>query len=106
MTHSNAPLNIGGRRRLIERCRTRPIAHIATEAGVSRGCLSKWKNRYDQYGEAGLRDRSSVPHSSPTQTPPDLVERIERLRRDNIAVMTPQTIARTCLVPLSSENGF
>ncbi|EST18940.1 hypothetical protein M878_44295 [Streptomyces roseochromogenus subsp. oscitans DS 12.976] len=76
-------MNIEGRRRLIERCRTRPIAHVAAEAGVSRACLSKWKNRYDQYGEAGLRDRSSVPHSSPTQTPPDVVERIEQLRRDN-----------------------
>ncbi|MBP2055876.1 transposase [Streptomyces griseochromogenes] len=76
-------MNIEGHRRLIERCHTRPIAHVATEAGVSRARLSKWKNRYDQYGEAGLRDRSSVPHSSPTQTPPDVVERIERLRRDN-----------------------
>ncbi|MFF4758436.1 hypothetical protein [Streptomyces sp. NPDC001292] len=23
--------------------------------------MSKWKNRYDTYGEAGLRDRPSVP---------------------------------------------
>ncbi|WP_030317787.1 IS481 family transposase [Streptomyces flavochromogenes] len=83
MTHANAPLNIEGRRRLVERCRTRPIAHVAAEAGVSRACLSKWKNRYDQYGELGLQDRPSVPRSSPTQTPPDVVERIERLRRDN-----------------------
>lgn len=67
----------------MERCRSRPAAHVAAEAGVSRACLSKWKNRYDTHGEAGPRDRSSVPHSSPTQTPPDVVERIERLRRDN-----------------------
>lgn len=83
MTHANAPVNIEGRRRLIERCRSRPIAQVAAEGGVSRACLSKWKSRYDQYGEAGLRDRSSAPHFSPTQTPPDVVERIERLRRDN-----------------------
>ncbi|MBT2493308.1 IS481 family transposase [Streptomyces sp. ISL-96] len=83
MTHANAPLNIEGRRRLVERCRSRPIAHVAAEAGVSRACLSKWKNRYDTYGEAGLQDRSSVPHSSPTQTSPEVVERIEQLRRDN-----------------------
>ncbi|MFD7815240.1 IS481 family transposase [Streptomyces sp. NPDC059785] len=83
MTHANAPSNIEGRRRLVERCRTRPIAHVAAEAGVSRACLSKWKNRYDTHGEAGLRDRPSVPQSSPTQTPPDVVERIEQLRRDN-----------------------
>ncbi len=83
MTHANAPLNIEGRRRLVERCRTRPISHVAAEAGVSRACLSKWKNRYDTHGEAGLRDRPSVPLCSPTQIPPDVVERIEQLRRDN-----------------------
>lgn len=83
MTHANAPLNIEGRRRLVKRCRSRPIAHVAAEAAVSRACLSKWKHRYDAYGEAGLQDRSSVPHSSPTQTPPDVVEQIEQLRRDN-----------------------
>ncbi|MBA9050445.1 transposase [Streptomyces phaeogriseichromatogenes] len=82
MTHANAPLTIQGRRRL-ERCRTRPIAHVAAETGVSRACLSNWKSRYDQYGEAGLQDRLRVPHTSPTQTPPDVVERIEQLRRDN-----------------------
>ncbi len=83
MTHANAPLTIEGRRRLVERCRTRPIAHVAAEAGVSRACLSKWKNRYDTHGEAGLHDRPSAPRSSPTQTPSDVVERIEQLRRDN-----------------------
>ncbi|WP_329417476.1 helix-turn-helix domain-containing protein [Streptomyces sp. NBC_01268] len=83
MTHANAPLDIEGRRRLVERCRSRPIAHVAAEAGVSRACLSTWKSRYDTYDEAGLQDHSSVPHSSPSQTPPEVVERIERLRRDN-----------------------
>lgn len=76
MTHANAPLTIEGRRRLVERCRTRPIAHIATEAGVSHACLSKWKNRYDKHGETGLLDRPSVPRSSPTQTPPDGFSRL------------------------------
>ncbi len=83
MTHANAPLTIEGRRRLVERCRARPIAHVAAEAGVPRACLSKWKSRYDTHGEAGLRDRPSVPRSTPTQIPPDVVERIEQLRRDN-----------------------
>jgi transposase InsO family protein len=83
MTHANAPLTPAGRLRLVERCRTRPIAHVAAEAGVSRGCLSKWKNRYDRLGEAGLADRSSVPHRSPTQTPEDVVARIEQLRREH-----------------------
>ena len=49
---------------------------------MSRQCLSKWKNRYDQHGEAGLVDRPSVPHRSPGQTPQVVVDRIEALRRD------------------------
>jgi transposase InsO family protein len=54
---------------------------VAAEAGISRQCLSKWKNRYDQLGVAGLLDRSSAPHTSPTQLDPAVVERIEHLRR-------------------------
>jgi transposase len=46
MTHSNSPLSIEGRRRLVERCQTRPIAHVAAEMGISRACASKWVNRW------------------------------------------------------------
>jgi hypothetical protein len=31
VTHRNAPLSVEGRRRLVVRCQTRPIAHVATE---------------------------------------------------------------------------
>lgn len=67
--HRNAPLSVEGRRRLVERCRTRPIAHIAAEMGISRACASKWVNRYRRHGELGLKDRASVPHESPNATP-------------------------------------
>lgn len=40
-----------------------------------------WLRRYETLGEAGLGDRSSAPHLCPTQTPPEVVERIEDLRR-------------------------
>jgi len=33
MTHAHAPSRAEGRRRLIERCRTRPITHVAAERG-------------------------------------------------------------------------
>jgi hypothetical protein len=39
MRHANAPLTVEGRRRLVERCRTRPIAHVAAEMGISRACI-------------------------------------------------------------------
>ncbi|KMM46151.1 hypothetical protein CWIS_06650 [Cellulomonas sp. A375-1] len=61
MSHANAPLTPAGRLRLVRRCQSRPIAHVAAEAGIGRQCLSKWKARYDQLGEVGLLDRSSAP---------------------------------------------
>jgi len=81
MTHRNAPLTIEGRRRLVERCQTRPIAHAAAEMGVSRACASKWVNRYRKYGELGLRDRSSAPVRQPAAAAGEVVARIERMRR-------------------------
>lgn len=33
---ANSPLTVEGRQRLVERCRTRPIAHVAAEMGISR----------------------------------------------------------------------
>ncbi len=81
MTHANAPLSVEGRRRLVKRCRTRPIAHVAAEMGISRATASKWANRYRHHDELGLHDRSSTPHCQPTATAPDMVARIEKMRR-------------------------
>jgi transposase len=81
MSHRNAPLSPEGRRRLIQRCQHRSIAHVAAEMGISRSRASKWVNRYRQYGELGLQDRSSTPHRQPTATSPEVVGTIERLRR-------------------------
>lgn len=82
MTHRNAPLTPQGRLRLVLRCRHRPIAHIAAEAGVSRQCLGKWVARYREHGEAGLHDRSSAPAQRPTQTPVAVVEQIAVMRKN------------------------
>jgi transposase InsO family protein len=76
-------LTPAGRLRLVERCATRPIAHVAAEAGIARQTLSKWKARFDEFGEIGLLDRASVPHVSPTQTMPQVVELIETWRREH-----------------------
>lgn len=83
MIHANAPLTVEGRRRLVERCRTRPIAHVAAEMGVSRATASKWVNRYRQFGEIGLMDRSSTPLGQPTATDPMVIIRIEHMRRQH-----------------------
>lgn len=82
MTHHNAPLTPKGRTRLIDRCRTRPISHVAAEMGISRATASKWVNRYRKYGALGLHDRSSAPIGQPTATPAATVARIEEMRRE------------------------
>jgi transposase InsO family protein len=98
LAHANAPLTPAGRLRLIQRCQSRPIAHVAAEAGVSRQCLSKWKNRYDALGEVGLLDRSSAPHTSPAQLPGEVIARIEALRRGR------KLPARLITVELAAEG--
>jgi transposase InsO family protein len=81
MTHGNAPLSLEGRRRLVQRCQDRPIAHVAAEMGISRACASKWVNRYRKHGDLGLHDRPSAPKRQPTATDAEVVVRIEALRR-------------------------
>ncbi len=81
VTHRNAPLTVEGRRRLVQRCRHRPIAHVAAEMGISRQCASKWINRHHLYGDLGLQDRSSAPNHQPNATATGVVAEIESMRR-------------------------
>lgn len=83
MTRRNAPLNLEGRRRLVQRCQFRPIAHVAAEMGISRACASRWVNRWRRYGDLGLHDRSSAPRHSPSATPAHVIARIEVWRREH-----------------------
>ncbi|WP_431873836.1 helix-turn-helix domain-containing protein [Amycolatopsis sacchari] len=46
---------------------SRPVAHVAKELGVSRQCAHRWVRRYREEGPAGLVDRSSRPHHSPSR---------------------------------------
>lgn len=82
-THANAPLTVEGRHRLVARCQTRPIAHVAREMGISRATASKWVNRYRRFGAVGLVDRSSAPDRKPTATGGDVVAQIEEVRREH-----------------------
>jgi transposase InsO family protein len=51
--------------------------------GVSRQCAHRWLNRFDEAGEDGLEDRSSRPHHCPTQTAPEVEEKVLAARRDH-----------------------
>ncbi len=71
MPHRNAPLTETGRLRLA-RCVVDdgwPLRRAAERFQVAVTTAKRWAGRYRQYGEAGMSDRSSRPHSSPRRTP-------------------------------------
>lgn len=82
MSHANARTTVHGRLLIVQRWQAGwPKAHIAAAMGISRKCVRTWITRFDDEGEAGLADRSSRPHTSPTRTPLEMEERIVELRR-------------------------
>jgi transposase InsO family protein len=50
---------------------------------VSGSTPTRWHARWVEEGEAGLEDRSSRPHTSPQQTPVEVEDRVEALRREH-----------------------
>lgn len=96
MPHANARLTPHGRLLLVQRVidQGRPVAHVARELGVSRQCAHRWVARYRAEGQAGLLDRSSRPHRSPTATPARAQARVVAVRqklrkgRDQVAAAT------------------
>jgi transposase len=79
--HANAILFVECRGRLVERCKTRPLAHAAAKMGISRACESKWVNRWRRHGDIGLLDAASAQQDQPAATLPDVVRQIETMRR-------------------------
>src|SRR3954470_24768746 len=81
VSHGNARLTVHGRKLIVARHRAGwRQAHIAAAMGVSRKCVRTWIARYAAEGEAGLADRSSRPHTSPTRTAVEVEDRIVELR--------------------------
>src|SRR5690606_3835824 len=90
-----------GRALLVERVidhglRVEEAAHAA---GVSVRTAYKWLRRFREEGLAGLQDRSSRPHRSPSATPPAVVEQVVVLRRQR---QTYRQISRALPVGLST----
>jgi transposase InsO family protein len=57
------------------------VAATCRYYGISRQAFYKWQRRYDELGEAGLRDNSSRPHHSPKATDPEIIQKVIYLRR-------------------------
>ena len=81
MGHRNARTTVYARRLMVQRHLAGwPQARIAEQLGVSRPTVSKWISRYRDEGQAGLEDRSSRPHTTPTRTDPATEAQILALR--------------------------
>jgi transposase InsO family protein len=102
--HKNASLTVKGREQMVR---------AVVEAGLSQAAaarqfhttaktVGKWVGRFRAEGVAGLRDRSSRPLSSPSQTPPAKCDAVAGLRRqrctgEQIAAevgISPATVSR------------
>ncbi len=57
------------------------VAQVAASLGVTPRTVRKWRDRHAAERQAGLRDRSSRPHHSPTRQAAALTASIEALRR-------------------------
>jgi transposase InsO family protein len=93
VAHRNARTTVYARRLIVERFLAGwPAARIAEQLGVSRATVYKWVRRYRAEGWAGLADRSSRPHRSPTRTPTEVEQQVLQLRTD--ARRGPVVLAR------------
>jgi transposase InsO family protein len=102
--HQNARLTPHGRAELVRRVLLEGQAPkvVAAALGVTVKTVSKWRERFQAEGPAGLLDRSSRPHRLRQPTPDATVERIAVLRRqrwtgDQIAKqldVSPATVSR------------
>jgi transposase-like protein len=57
------------------------VAATCRYYGISRPTFYKWRNRLDEDGKQGLRDRSSAPLNSPKLTSSDIVGKVIYLRQ-------------------------
>ena len=82
-THKNAPLTPKGREAMVRSVVEGGLnkAAAARHFNTTAKTVAKWVKRFRAEGVDGLRDRSSRPHSLPSQTAPATYSVIEALRR-------------------------
>jgi transposase InsO family protein len=82
-THKNAPMTPKGREAMVRSVIENGLskAAAARQFNTTPKTVAKWVNRFRAEGVDGLRDRSSRPHSLPSQTPLATSAAIEALRR-------------------------
>lgn len=58
------------------------VAAFCRDYGISRQTFYEWKRRYDEFGEAGLVERSRAPRSNSRRTSASMEDRVVRLRKE------------------------
>ncbi len=98
--HQNARTTRHSRMLIVERLAAGwTAARVAAAMGLDPKTVRKWRDRHAAEGEAGLTDRSSRPHTSPTRLRLEEEAEIERLRRQRLS---GPAIARQARRPLST----
>jgi transposase InsO family protein/transposase-like protein len=82
-THQNAPLTPRGREMMVRAVVDDGLskAAAARQFNTTPKTVAKWIERFEAEGVEGLRDRSSRPHSSPSQATPAVCAAVEVFRR-------------------------
>jgi transposase InsO family protein len=103
-SHKNAPLTPKGREAMVRSVIEGGLSQAAAarQFNTTPKTVAKWVERFRAEGVDGLRDRSSRPHSLPSQTPVATYTAIEALRRKRhtgrqIAIelkVSPATVSR------------
>lgn len=100
--HENARTTPHSRMLMVERVEAGwTIAAVAAAVGVDGRTVRKWHARYQAEGAAGLADRSSRPHSSPSRLDAGAEAEIEALRRQRLS---GPAIARRVCRPVSTVS--
>lgn len=105
MSHANAALTPRQRLRIARLIVDEgwPVAHAAAFFHVAWPTAKRWAERYRAMGAAGMDDRSSRPHRSPTRTSRQTVKKIVALRwRQRLG---PVTIGAALGMPASTVHA-
>ena len=103
--HDNARLSVFSREQIvIQHQQGARVMDLSRTHGVSCNTIYKWLRRYRTEGLEGLRERSSRPRRLRHPTSLQLVEEVERLRRQRLAMwkiavqtgLSRSTVARIC----------
>jgi transposase InsO family protein len=110
-THKNALLTPKGREHMVRAVLERGMsqAALARQFNTTSKTVGKWVKRFRSEGIVGLRDRSSRPHSSPSQTPVatcDAVVSLRRQRHTQQQIADQIGISKATVSRILNRNGL